>query len=125
MRNNVNTLVNKVVFALAVTLVVTVTLSSCRSKKALVKEDKTVAVPSQTAGSQSDKNNKEQQRQLLQQQFVKKVADNAVYNKCITSKIDFNLNLKFKLKPKILFNLKYNFNLTFNLKYNLKIIQTF
>ena len=56
MRNNVNTLVNKVVFALAVTLVLTVTLSSCRSKKALVKEDKTVAVPSQTAGSQSDKN---------------------------------------------------------------------
>ena len=91
MRNNVNTLVNKVVFSLSFTLVVTVTLSSCRSKKALVKEDKTVAVPSQTAGSQSDKNNKEQQRQLLQQQFVKKVADNAVYNKCITSKIDFNL----------------------------------
>lgn len=64
---------------------------SCGSKKAVVKDEPSAVAQSQTTDGSVSKQEQERLLQLQRMQFVKKVADNAVYNKCITSKIDFNI----------------------------------
>ncbi len=76
-------------------------LSSCGSKKNIVKDN--VGLSAQGHGEQSngkvpvtEKDMLASTKELQQQQFLKKVADNAVYNDNITSRIDFNLETGHK-----------------------------
>ncbi len=76
---------------LVVCIVGCLVAASCGSKKSLVKDEKPVVVQTPGSSGNLSQQEKEKQMQLQRMQFAKKVADNAVYNKCITSKIDFNL----------------------------------
>ena len=74
-----------------VLLIATIVVSSCGTKKHLVKEP-TVVQPTTAPSGQVKPTDTKSMEEVRKQQFAQRVLDNAVYVDNITSKIDFTIN---------------------------------
>ena len=75
-----------------VLLIATIVISSCGTKKHLVKEPTVVTPTTTTPSGQVKPTDSKGMEELRKQQFAEKVLNNAVYVDNITSKIDFTVN---------------------------------